>query len=418
LLRKLLAHRLTQNAGALALLQLVSYVTPLLVLIHLTRTLGVELYGILAFSVALTQFSFVLLDFGFSLSATQKISVWRERKEYISRLIGAIFAIKAVAFILAAAAIVLYVMQSEKYQAHLDLFLLSLIPLAAQCFLPTWFFTGIERMLYITIFTIVSKFLYLGLVFVFVRSADDLLRVPMADGFSQLIGTVIGICLIYRVGYFVSQPRYRDVKYALKMTRGFFMSRFAVTLYQSGGVILLGLFGTPATTAIYSVAERFYQAMQQVFSPIFGSIFPYMAKEKNIVLLIKITAGCFLLALVVGLVLVEAGPYLISWWFGPSWSAAIDVLNVFSAAIVFIVLLAMSGYPLSAVLGTMHTANISVVYGALFYVFCTGLLIGTGHVTALAFAWALFLTELFVLAYRAIVLWPKAYQLARRHGRT
>lgn len=418
MLRKLLTHRLTQNVGALALLQLVSYVTPLLVLIHLTRTLGIELYGILAFSVALTQFSYVVLDFGFTLSATQKISVWRERKEYVGRLMGAIMAIKAVALILAAAAIVLYVMHSEKYQAHLDLFLLSLIPLSALCFLPTWFFTGIERMFYITLFTVVSKFLYLALILLTVRSAGDLLWVPIADGISQLIGTSTGIFLIYRVGYFIRLPRYRDIKYAARLTRGFFMSRFASTIFSSGGVMLLGLFGTPATTAIYSVAERFYQAMQQVFSPIVQAIYPYMARERNIILLMKITAGCLLLAILVGLVLVVVGPYLILWWFGPNWRASTEVLNVFAANIVVSVFLSMSGYPLSSILGTMRTANISVVYGAMFYVVVAGLLIATGQVSALAFAWALLLTELFILAYRAIVLWPKAYRLARQRGRS
>jgi polysaccharide transporter, PST family len=417
LLRKFLTHRLTQNVGALALLQLVSYVTPLLVLIYLTRTLGIELYGILAFSVAVTQFSYVVLDFGFTLSATQKISVRRERKEYVSRLIGAIFAIKTVALILVAGAIVLYVMHSEKYQAHLDLFLLSLIPLASLCFLPTWFFTGIERMFYITLFTIISKFLYLILIFVTVRSANDLLWVPIADGISQLVGTATGIYLVYRVGYSIRLPRYRDIKYAARLTRGFFMSRFAATIFSGGGVVLLGLFGTPATTAIYSIAERFYQAMQQVFSPIIQAIYPYMARERNIFLLMKIAAGCLLLAILVGMVLVLAGPYLILWWFGPSWSASTVVLNVFAVNIIVSVFLSMSGYPLSSILGTMHTANVSVVYGAIFYVTFTGLLIASGNVTALAVAWALLLTELFVLAYRAVVLWPKAYQLARRHGK-
>jgi PST family polysaccharide transporter len=414
LLKRIFAHRLTQNAGALALLQVVSYITPILVLVHLTRALGIELYGILAFSIGVTQFSSILLDFGFGLSATQKISVRRERKPYVSRLIGAIFAIKAVALVFVAAGIVLYVTQSEKYHGHLDLFLLSLISLSAQCFLPIWFFAGIERMFYITIFTLVSKFLYLILIFTLVGSAKDLLWVPVADGISQLAGTAIGLYLLYRVGYFISLPKIRDIKYAANMTQGFFASRIAISVYASGGVLLLGMFGTPAATAVYSVAERFYQAMQQVFSPIVQAIYPYMAKERNIILLIKVTAGCFLLALLVGLVLVTVGPTLVLWWLGSGWSAATDVLYVFAAAIVFNVFLVMSGYPLSSILGTMRIANVSVVYGALFYIVCVGSLIATGHVTALAFAWALFLTELSVLAYRAIVLWPKAYHLARQ----
>ena len=411
MLRKLLAHRLSRNAGALALLQLISYVTPVLVLLQLTRVLGIELFGILAFGVAATQFSYNLLDFGFILSATQKIAECRENKGYVARLIGAIFAIKAAALVLVASAIVLYVVSSATYREYLDFFLLGLVPLSALCFLPTWFFTGIERMFYITAFTIVSKLLYLLMIFVFVRSAADFLWVPIADGISQTVGTAIAIFLIYRSGYFIGRPRLRDILYAIRLTRGFFLSRLAANLYGGGGVVLLGLFGTPATTAVYSIAERFYHAMQQVFSPIFGAIYPYMARERNIRLLMKIAVGCILAAVVVGLVFVLAGPHIIQRWLGPGWSESIPLLGVFALAIVVNVTLGMSGYPLSAILGTMREANLSVVWGALLYGLCAALIVATGHVTAFAFAWTLCLTELSILVYRAIMLWPKAYRL-------
>src|SRR5205823_9421254 len=144
-----------------------------------------------------------------------------------------------------------YAASSEKYHGYVDFFLLTLISLTALCFLPTWFFAGIERMFYITIFTVISKFLYLAMIFAFVHSPDDFLWVPIADGVSQVIGTATGIYLIYHSGYFIRVPRYRDVKYAARLTRDFFASRLAANLYGWGGLILLGIFATPATTAVY-----------------------------------------------------------------------------------------------------------------------------------------------------------------------
>ena len=46
--KKIFAHRIARNAGAVTIIQLVNYVTPLLVLVHLTKVLGVELYGVVA----------------------------------------------------------------------------------------------------------------------------------------------------------------------------------------------------------------------------------------------------------------------------------------------------------------------------------------------------------------------------------
>ena len=45
-----MTHRIAKNAIALIIIQLVNYVVPLVVLLYLTRTLGVDLYGVLAFS--------------------------------------------------------------------------------------------------------------------------------------------------------------------------------------------------------------------------------------------------------------------------------------------------------------------------------------------------------------------------------
>lgn len=411
LLSRLLTHRLSRNASALALMQLVAYVAPVVSLIYLTRSLGIELYGVLAFGVAITQFFNGVLDLGFSLSATQKIAVLRERKGFVSRLVGAVFVIKALALIPVAAGILLYAATSVKYSGHLDFFQLTLVTLMALCFSPTWFFAGIERMAYITMFTISAKILYLALIFSLVRSPADFLWVPIADGVSQAIGTVVGIYLIYHCGYSVAMPRYRDIKYAAKLTRGFFASRLAANIYGHGGVMLLGFFSTPAATAVYSLAERFYQAMQYVFAPLFGAMYPYMARERNIRLLLKIAAVCLVTAIAAGIVLVWIGPYLIQWWLGPNWSAASNLLTVFAFLLVVDVVLGMSGYPLSAILGTMRVANLSVVYGALFYTLCAALAVATGHVSASAFAWMLCLTELSILVYRAIMLWPKAYRL-------
>lgn len=407
-LRRAYGHRLTRNAAALAVVQLVNYIAPFVMLAQLTRVLGVRTYGVVAFSVGMMQVAVSVLDLGFSLSATQKISVFRDKREYVSRLAGAVYCIKLVAFLIGACAIASYALLTEKYADHSVVFLLALLPLLGHTLQPLWFFSGIERMRDMTVFIVMGKVLSVVLVLLLVTKESDYLWVPIADGAAQLSAAAIAIVLVYRSGYRLAVPRRRDVRYALKMTWGFFASRLSVTAYTGSGVVLLGILSTPTSVAVYALAEQLYRAIQSLFAPIAQSLYPYMAKEKDLVLLRKVAIGCFGVAVVGAIMGHFVAPFLIARLFGQAWTSVLPVLDVFLIAIAIHVLTVLAGYPLAAAVNRVHVANRSVVYGALlFVVLATGIAVSTGA-TPTAFAWLLIISESYVLMHRVVALWPTA----------
>ncbi|OIP49521.1 MAG: hypothetical protein AUK28_03210 [Desulfobacterales bacterium CG2_30_60_27] len=411
--KKIFAHRIARNAGAVTIIQLVNYVTPLLVLVHLTKVLGVELYGVVAFSMGILQLSLTLMDFGFSLSATQKISLWRDRKRYVGRLIGAVFVIKFALFLLVSAIVITYAFCTDKYSAYYLVFVLSLLPVFGQTFQPVWFFSGIERIRFVTIFMVTAKLLYVGFIFLFVSDGSDYLLVPLSNGAAQILAMLLGVLLIYHVGYYIEVPRIRDVRYAFQITAGFFVSCLSVTAYMNSGIVLLGLFATPATVAAYSMAEQIYKAMQAVFMPISQAVYPYMVKERNVALIVRLTVGCVCLAVLGAILGYALFPLLVPMIFGAGWGAAVRVLHVFLVAIIVHVAASMSGYPLAAALGRLHVAKRSAVFGSLVYMVCAVALVVAGQGNAVAFAVLMVVAELYVLLHRALVLWPQAFKLRK-----
>ena len=413
LVRDSFSHRVAKNAAALIVLQIANYVVPLLVLVYLTRVLGMERYGVVAFSIGLVQFSSILLDFGFTLSATQKISIWRLRKKYISRLIGSIFLIKFFIFLFVATGIILYSFLSVKYESHAYLFILSLIPIFGLGFQLDWFFTGIERMRHITIFSIIAKLIFLFLVMSLISDESDYLWVPVANGLAQVSALLISFYFMYRLGYHIALPRQRDIFYTVKVTSGFFMSRLSVTAYMNSGVVLLGLFSTPLAVATYSLAEQLYKALQSVFAPIVQAVYPYMAIEKNISLFFKIAMGCVAIAFTGAVFGYFLAPRVIPFFLGAEWGSSIPILNIFFVALTVHVMAVMSGYPLAVAIDRVDVANLSVVYGSLIYILCTSILISLGRATPSTFAILMIVSEFFVLVYRGIMLWPAAYRIER-----
>jgi len=247
-------RRLLANTVALTAVQVVDYIVPFIVLVHLTKTLGLEVYGVLAFAQGIITISGVLLDFGYGLSGTNKISKNRIRKKYISKLIGGIYAVKLCLFLFCAALICIYSMSTEKYNDYKIIFLLSLIPIFMQGFLPSWFFHGAEKMHLFAFSSILAKIIFASTAILFVNNSSDYFMIPVLNGVGYFFALAVSIYFIYKMGYSIKIPSPRIFAYSYKFTKQFFASRVAVASYMNGAIILLGLIAQPAVVAVYSIS--------------------------------------------------------------------------------------------------------------------------------------------------------------------
>lgn len=405
-LRRFSQHRVSRNAGALGLVQVANYAASFLVLVHLTRVLGVDTYGVVAFSVGITQMLSVILDLGFAMSATQWIAAHREDRARLARFVGAVLVLKLMALVAGGVLLVSYALLTVKYAAFAPIFALCLLPLLGHALQPVWFFQGIEQMRHVTLFTVVAKLSFVGFVFLLVGGEGDFLRVPVSDGIAQVTAAAIGLFLISRLGYGVALPGRADLVEALRMTSGFFFSRLAATAQANAGVLVLGLVATPASVAIYSLAEQLYRAMHSAFAPVTHALYPYMARTRDLSLLAKVTLACVVVAALGSVVGHFVGPAVIPPLLGEEWRPALPALDVFFVAIVVHVVVLMTGYPLAAALGRLDVANTSVMIGALVHFAVAGVLVSLGLATPVAFAWLLVLSETYLLVHCGIAFFP------------
>ena len=63
----MLDKRIIKNISSLFSLQMATYIIPLINLPYLVRVLGVEGYGYLGFSLAITQYANLIINYGFAL---------------------------------------------------------------------------------------------------------------------------------------------------------------------------------------------------------------------------------------------------------------------------------------------------------------------------------------------------------------
>jgi PST family polysaccharide transporter len=225
--------------------------------------------------------------------------------------------------------------------------------------------------------------------------------------------SILAIIFIYRLGYRIAFARLRDMKYALNMTFGFFISRLSGVIYMNSGVFILGLFCTPTTIALYSLAEQCYKVMISAFSPVFQSIYPYMAREKDLSFLIRISFICISFALFGVALAYFIAPYLIKLIFGIKWVGIISILNILFVAVILDLLVGFSGYPLCVILGQLRIANLSAILGAIFYLISASTMLILKFNTAEVFAALIVSSQLFVLIYRGIFLRSFFYSILK-----
>jgi PST family polysaccharide transporter len=403
-------RRILSNAASLTVIQVANYVTPLIVLVYLARILGTELYGVLAFSQAIITISSIFTDFGYSLSATDKISKNREKLNFVSTIIGGIYSFQFLLFICCAIVIITFAHFSQTYHEHKTLLLLTLVPVFAQTFYPLWFFQGIEKMNLLAFFSITIKIIYVLLVIYFIKTPKDYTFVPLLSGLAHGTGLCMSIAIIYRLGYKIIIPNKTKILYCISFSRKFFVSRMLVMIYMNSSVLILGLIANSSIVATYSIAEQLYKAMQSAISPLSAATYPFMAKEKDIKLMMKLIYYCVFFVIVGAILGYFISPTLIHYFFDQSWENSLSILNIFFIAIVFHAGTVMTGYPLATAVGRIDVANSSVITGALIY--CTGIIVLFlfGQINPLMLAFLMIISELGVLAKRAFILIPVAMQ--------
>jgi hypothetical protein len=85
-LRRLVSHRIIQNAIALYWVQAATFIVPLLTVPYVTRVLGTSVFGLVAFSQSASYVIGILIDFGFEASMPRHAAAARNDRGQLSRL--------------------------------------------------------------------------------------------------------------------------------------------------------------------------------------------------------------------------------------------------------------------------------------------------------------------------------------------
>ena len=329
---------LRKNFSYLFLLQNLNYIIPLLLLPYLTRVLGADNFGKIAFAQAFISYFTMLTDFGFGTSAMQQIVKVRNDKEALSRVYWTTTFAK---LIFASASLILFLLLLLGVPKLGQMYLLLLIAFVAvpsSVLFPVWLFQGLEKMSWLTWLSSLPKIGVLILTVLLVREKSDFtlaLLIQVAGTFVTSLACLLLIAKQKTILFYL--PSREDIKSATIESWHFFASGFATNIYTTTNTVLLGFFSSDAVVGIFSASEKIIRAIIALFYSIYQVTFPRItayyqdSKEQALIFAGKVLKVTAISTFLTGIFLLVAAPFLVKILFGvPQYNETIVVMRLSS----------------------------------------------------------------------------------------
>ncbi|WP_272694967.1 oligosaccharide flippase family protein [Providencia sp. PROV144] len=406
--------KILRNIFFLVLIQLLNYLAPLLALPYLSRVLSVDNFGLIMVLISFLVLIKIITDFGFNISATHKISCSRENKKFISRYLGSIFSLKLILIGISLVICYLYFFAFNKIpiKDKETLYFYFTLTVIFQAYQPIWFFQGIEKMQNITAVMSASKISYLIFIFSLVKTDSDINNVILCLMLSNFIASAACFIAIYKSGYYIKTPTLKFIYITFRKNIYFFFSRAAVSIYTTVNTFLIGSYAGLYQAALYSSAEKLYQAGQSISLPVSQALFPHLSKNKDITTLYKFVLVMLIPLTLICIVSFILAPNILALFYGDKYIAGENILRVFLISIVVSFININFGYPAFSTLNKLNIANLTVLIGGAVQLLAIVILIVSNNFSALNIAISTLLSETLVMILRISLF---AYYNKRDH---
>ncbi len=268
------------NVASLSILQVITYILPIIILPYMFRMIGPEKFGLIAFAQAFVQYFMILTDYGFNISATKEISLCRDDPAKVCKIFSSVMTVKIGLAILSLLALSIIVYFIPKFRNDWMVYALSFGAVIGNTIFPAWFFQGTEKMKHIANLNVIGGITLALLIFLFVRGPKDFLMVPLIYSIVFLITGILGQYIVFsRFRVYFKFSGYRSLRKQLEAGWNIFISNVAINAYTTTRVFTVGLLTNNTITGFYSIAEKIATLCQTFpLSSFSQAIFPRLSK--------------------------------------------------------------------------------------------------------------------------------------------
>jgi O-antigen/teichoic acid export membrane protein len=333
----MLDKTIIKNISSLFSIRVAGYIIPLITLPYLVRVLEPIGYGTLGFCLAIVQYFTIAVNYGFDLSATQKIAQNRDDKLKLSVIFWNVILVRVLIALFGVGFLLLLSIAVKSVVTLLPILLCAYVSVFATALIPQWLFQGKEQLGTISIVRVVLQVVNIPLLFLFVKSTDDIWVAALLSSLPPLAIVMFSAYLIIKRQwlYFI-MPSPECMKQELQDGWHLFLSTAAISLYTTSTTVLLGIISGPVSVAIYVSANKLLQAAQAIYSTISASFYPRISnlikksKEDALAMIRYLMKIQFILTVGISICLYTFSPFVVELLFGIEYEKSATVLRILS----------------------------------------------------------------------------------------
>jgi PST family polysaccharide transporter len=272
------ASRLVQNVGALALVQAMAYLAPLVTLPYLTRVLGPHEWGRVAWMQVIIGYFTILTDWGFSWSGVRKVAALRNDPVAVSECFCAAWAVQWALCAGALAALGALALYAPFFAPFRPYALAGAGVVVAGVLFPAWLLVGLERMREVALVQLVARASAVPLILLFVKAPGDGPRVVAVLALTGLAaGAAALVWMRSRLALNWRWPRRKAMGEEFAESGAIFLARIWIVLYTSLTPTILGAIAGAAAVGQFVLADKLRGAAQSLLAPVSQALFPRMS---------------------------------------------------------------------------------------------------------------------------------------------
>jgi len=398
-----------KNAVSLYLIQFANYILPLVLVPYLVRVLGPEYFGLVSFAQGLIAYFNIFVDYGFTLSATRRISVERNNPVAVSKTASSVWVAKGLFCLLGLCILILLTKTIPKFQELGRLFLILYGTVVGSALFPIWLFQGMEKMFFISLINLSMRLIVITFIFLLVRKPEHYMLYASLTSLGAIGAGLVGMTVaIFKFRIRLILPSLEDIKQVLKEGWFLFLSTASISLYTAGNAFILGLLTNPTVVGYFSAAEKIVKGVMNLLGPIREAAYPRFSKlaleskakaldwGKRMMLVMSS------LGLLLSLTLLLGAPLIVKILLGSEYTPSIAVLRVLSGLPLLVAMSNVLGIQIMLPFGK-DRAFMAILFGAgLTNIICATLLAPILEATGMAIA--VMISETFVTTSMFIYL--------------
>lgn len=397
-----------------SLLTTSTYVVSIVIFPYISRVLGLSNIGIVNFVDNLVNYFLYISMMGIMTVGVREIAAVRGNQAQLSKTFISLLALTVIATLLAITVLWIAMYTIPTLSPHRDLLYVGIIKLIFNLFLMEWFYIGMENFKYITLRSIVIRFLFVVSVFVFIKDSSDY-KLFFVLSVSMVVANAL-VNLIYSRRFVVYSFKSIDIRpyYKPFLMMGVYI--LFTNVYTSLNVVWLGFVTDTDQVGYYTTATKLHTIIMAILTSFSNILFPrvsnLLAEGKREEYWEKINMSfdaIFLFAFPTICFMLTAGPNLLHLFVGNGFEGSYLPLRIIAPLILVI---GLEQILVIQILMAMHQDNSVLrnsVIGALVTMLFNILLTSSMGAIGSAFVWVI--AECVIMILSISVIYHKYHYL-------